>query len=66
MLILLALMFSKFVYTSSFSSFYTFYLIDHFQVPVKDAQIYLFVYLGALPWAPLPAAPLATASGARQ
>ena len=47
LLILLALMFSKFVYTSSFSSFYTFYLIDHFQVPVKHAQIYLFVYLGA-------------------
>ncbi|MEQ1522981.1 MAG: MFS transporter, partial [Aestuariivirga sp.] len=47
LLILLVLMFSKFVYTSSFSSFYTFYLIDHFQVPVKDAQIYLFVYLGA-------------------
>jgi FSR family fosmidomycin resistance protein-like MFS transporter len=47
LLILLALMFSKFVYTSSFSSFYTFYLIDHFGVPVKDAQIYLFVYLGA-------------------
>ena len=47
LLILLALMFSKFVYTSSFSSFYTFYLIDHFQVSVKDAQIYLFVYLGA-------------------
>jgi FSR family fosmidomycin resistance protein-like MFS transporter len=47
LLILLALMFSKFVYTSAFSSFYTFYLIDHFRVPVKDAQIYLFVYLGA-------------------
>jgi MFS transporter, FSR family, fosmidomycin resistance protein len=47
LLVLLALMFSKFVYTSSFSSFYTFYLIDHFRVPVKDAQIYLFVYLGA-------------------
>ena len=47
LLILLALMFSKFVYTSSFTSFYTFYLIDHFRVPVKDAQIYLFVYLGA-------------------
>jgi FSR family fosmidomycin resistance protein-like MFS transporter len=47
LVILLALMFSKFVYTSSFSSFYTFYLIDHFQVPVKDSQIYLFVYLGA-------------------
>ena len=47
LMVLLALMFSKFVYTSAFSSFYTFYLIDHFQVPVKDAQIYLFVYLGA-------------------
>lgn len=47
LLILLALMFSKFVYTSAFSSFYTFYLIDYFRVPVKDAQIYLFVYLGA-------------------
>jgi MFS transporter, FSR family, fosmidomycin resistance protein len=45
--ILVALMFSKFVYTSSFSSFYTFYLIDHFHVPVKDAQIYLFIYLAA-------------------
>ncbi len=47
LLILLALMFSKFVYTSAFSSFYTFYLIDHFHVGVQDAQIYLFVYLGA-------------------
>lgn len=45
--ILVALMFSKFVYTSSFSSFYTFYLIDHFHVGVKDAQVYLFVYLAA-------------------
>ncbi len=45
--ILITLMFSKFVYTSSFSSFYTFYLIDHFHVPVRDAQIYLFVYLAA-------------------
>ena len=41
--ILLALMFSKFVYMSAFHSFYTFYLIDQFHVPVKDAQIYLFV-----------------------
>ena len=47
LLILLALMFSKFVYTSAMSSFYTFYLIDHFHVTIADAQIYLFVYLGA-------------------
>ena len=47
LLILLALMFSKFVYTSAMSSFYTFYLIDHFGVAIADAQIYLFIYLGA-------------------
>jgi MFS transporter, FSR family, fosmidomycin resistance protein len=46
--ILLALMFSKFVYMSAFHSFYTFYLIGQFHVPVKDAQIYLFVFLGAV------------------
>ena len=45
--ILLALMFSKFVYTSAMSSFYTFYLIDHFGVSIADSQIYLFIYLGA-------------------
>ena len=46
--ILMALMFSKFVYMSSFHSFYTLYLIDHFHVGVRDAQIYLFVFLGAV------------------
>jgi MFS transporter, FSR family, fosmidomycin resistance protein len=46
--ILLALMFSKFVYMSSFHSFYTLYLIDHFNVGVRDAQIYLFAFLGAV------------------
>ncbi len=46
--ILLALMFSKFVYMSSFHSFYTFYLIEHFHVAVNDAQIYLFAFLGAV------------------
>ena len=45
--ILLALMFSKFVYTSAMSSFYTFYLIDHFGVSIADSQVYLFIYLGA-------------------
>ena len=45
--ILLVLMFSKYVYTASFSSYYTFYLIDRFHLPVQSAQVYLFVYLGA-------------------
>jgi MFS transporter, FSR family, fosmidomycin resistance protein len=46
--LLVLLMFSKFVYTSSLHSFYTFYLIDHFGVDVHRAQIYLFVLLGAI------------------
>ena len=45
--ILLVLMFSKYVYVASFNSFYTFYLIDRFHVSVQSAQVYLFVYLGA-------------------
>ena len=45
--ILLALIFSKFFYTASIGSYYTFYLIEKFQVSVQSAQIYLFVFLGA-------------------
>ena len=45
--ILLCLMFSKFVYTSSLSSFYTFYLIDTFNLSPRQAQVDLFVYLAA-------------------
>lgn len=47
-LILLSLLFSKFFYLSSISSYYIFYLISKFQLSVKSAQIYLFVFLGAV------------------
>ncbi|QXX74570.1 MFS transporter [Methylovirgula sp. HY1] len=46
-LILLALVFSKFVYLASLSSYYTFYLIQKFHVSVPHAQILLFLFLGA-------------------
>lgn len=46
--VLVALTFSKFVYMASFSSYYTFYLMDRFGVPVGRAQIYLFVFLAAV------------------
>jgi MFS transporter, FSR family, fosmidomycin resistance protein len=45
--ILVLLMFSKFVYTASLGTFYTFYLLDHFKVGMQDAQYYLFIYLFA-------------------
>jgi FSR family fosmidomycin resistance protein-like MFS transporter len=46
--ILVALVFSKHVYLASLTSFYTFYLIHKFGVSVQNAQIHLFVLLGAV------------------
>ncbi|MDA8164928.1 MAG: MFS transporter [Desulfobacteraceae bacterium] len=45
---LLALMFSKFFYMASMSSYYTFFLIGKFHVPVRSAQLHLFVFFGAV------------------
>ncbi|MDQ1472583.1 MAG: transporter, family, fosmidomycin resistance protein, partial [Bryobacterales bacterium] len=45
--VLVALIFSKYFYLASLSSYYTFYLISKFHVPVRDAQLYLFLFLGA-------------------
>ncbi|HEY3861724.1 MAG TPA: MFS transporter [Verrucomicrobiae bacterium] len=43
--ILVALMFSKFFYLSSMSSYYTFYLIGKFHLSIQSAQLYLFLFL---------------------
>ena len=45
--VLLTLIFSKYFYLASLSSYYTFYLIHRFGVSVQSAQIYLFVFLAA-------------------
>ncbi|MDB5192822.1 MAG: transporter [Segetibacter sp.] len=47
-IILLVLIFSKFVYLASISNYYTFYLIDKFNVSVQSSQVYLFVFLIAV------------------
>jgi FSR family fosmidomycin resistance protein-like MFS transporter len=46
--ILLALIFSKYFYIASLSSYYTFYLIHRFGVSIQASQLYLFLFLGAL------------------
>lgn len=46
--ILVALMFSKFFYLASLISYYTFYLMGRFHVSVQNAQLHLFVFLGAV------------------
>ena len=45
---LCALVFSKFFYMASMTSYYTFYLISTFGVSVQSAQVYLFVFLFAV------------------
>ncbi|WEK42011.1 MAG: MFS transporter [Candidatus Sphingomonas colombiensis] len=46
--ILLALIFSKYVYLASLTSYFTFYLIHRFGVSVESAQLHLFVFLTAV------------------
>ena len=46
--ILLLLIFSKYFYLASITSYYSFYLIEKFHLPVQSAQIYLFVFLLAV------------------
>jgi FSR family fosmidomycin resistance protein-like MFS transporter len=48
MAILIALMFSKFFYLASISSYFTFYLMDKFHLSLQGAQLHLFIFLGAV------------------
>ena len=45
--VLLVLIFSKYFYIASISSFYTFYLIGKFGLDVQSAQMHLFLFLAA-------------------
>ena len=48
MTVLIALIFSKYIYLASLTSYYTFYLISKFHISVQSAQIHLFLFLGAV------------------
>lgn len=48
LVVLALLLFSKFIYMSSMTSYYTFYLIDKFGLPVASAQMYLFLFLASV------------------
>lgn len=47
-IILLVLIFSKYFYLASMSSYYTFFLIDKFHVSIQSAQVHLFIFLAAV------------------
>ncbi|QCT20194.1 MFS transporter [Jejubacter calystegiae] len=46
--VLLALIFSKYFYLSSISSYYTFYLMHKFGLSIQNAQLHLFAFLFAV------------------
>jgi FSR family fosmidomycin resistance protein-like MFS transporter len=48
LLILLVLIFSKYFYMASMSSYYTFFLMDKFHVSVQTSQMMLFLFLFAV------------------
>jgi FSR family fosmidomycin resistance protein-like MFS transporter len=48
MTVLIALLFSKYIYLASFTSYYTFYLMQRFDLSTKSAQICQFVFFAAV------------------
>jgi FSR family fosmidomycin resistance protein-like MFS transporter len=64
--ILLALLFSKFIYLASLGSYYTFYLISRFQLSVQSAQLHLFLFLGAVAAGTIIGGPVGDRIGRRQ
>ncbi|MDR6585219.1 MFS transporter [Herbaspirillum sp. BH-1] len=48
LVVLSLLVFSKYFYMASFTSYFTFYLIERFQMSVASSQLYLFLFLGAV------------------
>ncbi len=64
--ILLALIFSKYVYLASLTSYFTFYLIQRFGVTVENAQLHLFAFLTAVAIGTILGGPLGDRFGRKQ
>ncbi|MHA6692861.1 MFS transporter [Devosia sp. A449] len=47
-LVIGALLLSKYVYISSITSYYSFFIIEKFGLSAEEAQLYLFLFLGAI------------------
>jgi len=63
--VLMALIFSKYVYLASITSYYTFYLIGHFHVSVRSAQLHLFLFLASAALGGFVGGPLGDRLGAK-
>ncbi len=64
--VLMLLTFSKNVYTSGLNTFFTFYLIERFELSVHDAQLQLFLFMASIAAGTLIGGPLTDKIGRRQ
>jgi FSR family fosmidomycin resistance protein-like MFS transporter len=64
--VLVLLIFSKYFYVASITSYFSFYLIDRFHVSVRSAQIHLFVFLLAMALGTLLGGPLGDRIGRKR
>ena len=64
--VLVLLIFSKYFYVASITSYFSFYLIDKFQISVRSAQIHLFVFLLAMALGTLFGGPLGDRIGRKR
>jgi len=64
--ILLALIFSKYIYLASFSSFFTFYLMHKFGISIGNAQLHLFAFLAAVAVGTIAGGPLGDRFGRKR
>jgi FSR family fosmidomycin resistance protein-like MFS transporter len=64
--ILLMLIFSKYLYLTSLNSYFTFYLIERFGLSVRTAQLHLFVFLAAIAVGTVIGGPLGDRIGRKQ
>ncbi len=64
--LLLLLIFSKYIYLTSMTSYFTFYLIHRFGVSIRDAQLHLFAFTGAIALGTLLGGPVADRIGRRR
>ncbi len=66
MTVLVLLMFAKFVYLTSISSYLIFYLVHRFAIPVREAQFHLFLFLAAVAAGTVFGGPIGDRIGRRQ
>ncbi len=64
--VLVLLTFSKYFYLVSITSYYVFYLMQHFRLPQKQSQLYLFLFLAALAIGTIAGGPLGDRIGRKK